>query len=103
MFREEHLERYRPAAVNPEVNNNIKKIIKGIGDVDFPVLETEAGKNMVAATHVGRSGRRSMSHICPPLEIAHMRGSQQGAIGSGVNVKDFDPKAPCSNPDEVAQ
>ena len=25
------------------------------------------------------------------------------AIGSGVNVKDFDPKAPCSKPDEVAR
>ena len=28
--------------------------------------------------------------------------STMSAIGAGVNVKDFDPKAPCSNPDEVA-
>ena len=27
----------------------------------------------------------------------------QGAIGSGVNVKEFEPKAPFSNPDEAAR
>ena len=28
---------------------------------------------------------------------------QMGAVGAGVDVKDFDPKAPCSNPVEVVR
>ena len=50
--REEHPHRYGPKGVNPEVDSQIKNIIKGMDDYDFPVLETAAGKNAVVNTHV---------------------------------------------------
>ena len=44
-FREEHPDRYRPEAVNPEVESQIKKIMKDIGEVEFPLIEGAVGKS----------------------------------------------------------
>ena len=53
--------------------------------------------------HLRVFGMFLCTQLCSTESTELLQVGNQGSIGSGVNVEDFDPKAPCSNPDEVAR